>query len=231
MKKLVLLVFMVSTVMMFVGCAGTGNGSEALLDTAAFSAEDMAGIEASLMADRVLAANVITAGDSSILAAVADSEGTLVYRNRKYRSQNSAKGLGLGRGAGTCTTVVTPDQLTVGTEQCVISRLDSGEIKIIRGNGSEIIIPAADATGEIKTFTVDGREWEVNYASVAGEPLVTLKNTRSGMIISVSELDDGTLTLVRDSSEVFAGRWAETGEVEIEDRQGKKFRYRYGNCQ
>ncbi len=225
MKKLVLFLVVVNLAL-FVGCAGTGVGSSQVVD--ALSSEEMAGVEASLLADRVLAAESLGAPAASILETVSETEGSLSYRNRRYRARKNGSALGLRRGDGTCEVQVSSGALRIGLEECQVTKEASGAIKIVRGDGSEILIPAADASGEVTTLTINGLEWPVTFGSQTGEALVTLKNPRSGMIIALNELEDGTITMVRDTSEVLSGRWSDSGDVEFEDRQGKKFRYRYG---
>jgi hypothetical protein len=228
LKKFFLLALLVSAMMTFTGCAGNGSGS---FDNAAtLSSDDMAGIEASLLVDRMLAATVISDGDASLLAAAGNGDGMFRYRNRQYRSLNSEAGLGLQRGTGACMAIVSANSMTVGIEQCSIEKLAGGEIVITRGNGSAITVPAPDATGDVSNITVGEIIWEVTYGNLPEEPLVELRNTRSGVKLNISENDDGTLTIVRDLSEVFSGRWAENGDLELADRQGKRARYRYGKA-
>jgi hypothetical protein len=83
-------------------------------------------------------------------------------------------------------------------------------------------------SGEITSFEVGGIEWQATFGETSEDPLVILKNLRSGMILRVTELDDGTITIVRDSSEVFVGRWSEDGSLQLADGNGKMYRYRYG---
>ena len=218
--------FLVSVTMAFTGCAGSSSSSS---DTSAIlSSDDMAGIEASLLVDRMLAATAVSDIDTSLLASAGSGDGMFRYRNRQYRSLNGEAGLGLQRGTGTCMAIVSANSMTVGTEQCSIEKLETGEIVITRGNGSVITVPAPDTTGDVSNFTVGEVIWEVTYGSLAEEALVELRNTRSGIKLNISENDDGTLTIVRDLSEVFSGRWAEDGNLELADKQGKRFRYRYG---
>lgn len=225
LKKLILFLVVVN-VALFVGCAGTGVGSSQIAD--AISSEEIAGVEASLLADRVLAAESLGAPTASILETVSETEGSLSYRNRRYRARKNGSALGLRRGDGTCEVQVSSGALRIGLEECQVTKEATGEIKIVRGDGSEILIPAADASGEVTSIAINGVDWPISFGSQAGEALVTLKNPRSGMIITLNELEDGSITMIRDTSEVFSGRWSDSGDVELEDRQGKKFRYRYG---
>ncbi|PKL48178.1 MAG: hypothetical protein CVV42_10370 [Candidatus Riflebacteria bacterium HGW-Riflebacteria-2] len=229
MKKFFLFALMVSAMMVFTGCAGNGSGTGTEDMASVLSSDDIAGIEASLLADRVLAASVVSDGDPSLLASVGSSEGMMRYRNRQYRSQNGEAGLGLQRGTGSCMAIVSANSMSVGLEQCSIEKLETGEIVITRGNGTAITIPAPDESGDVSSLTVGEIIWEVTYGD-DGEPLVEIKNTRSGVKLNINESDDGTLTIVRDLSEVFRGRWAENGDLELNDNQGKRFRYRYGKA-
>jgi len=219
---------MIATMMAFTGCAGSSSGTTDA--SAVLSSEDMAAIEASLIVDRTLAASIINEANGNLLAAVGTGEGMFRYRNRQYNSQSGAAGLGLQRGTGSCMATISENQLSIGTEQCSLERLETGEIVITRGNGSVITVPAPGSVGEVNSFTLDEIIWEATYGSEIGDPLVELKNTRSGIKLSISENDDGTLTIVRDLSEVFNGRWAEDGDLELSDTQGKRFRYRYGKA-
>ncbi len=226
MKKHFLLTLLVSAMAAFTGCAG--SGSSAADTSTILSSEDVAGIEASLIVDRTLAASAVSDAEGSLLAASASDEGMFRYRNRQYCTLNGERGFGLKRGTGACIATISDNQLAIGTEQCSLEKLETGEIIITRGNGSVITVPAPDDAGEVKSFTLGEIVWEATYGAAAGEPLVELKSTRSGLKLSISENDDGTLTIIRDLSEVFNGRWAENGDLELADRQGKRFRYRYG---
>lgn len=225
MKKVVSFIVAVLVALVFTGC-GTGGGSS---DFPITTNEEIAAVESSLLLDRVMVAETLDASSPEILASTLDSVGAVRYRNRLYKAANLSGTLGLSRGAAACLVMVGSTTLQVGTEQAKIERLDSGAIRITRGNGSIIEIPVPIA-GEITSFIVDGIEWQATYGSLADEPLVTLKNTKSGMILRVTELDDGSLTIVRDSSEVFTGRWSEDGSIELRDENGRTYRYRYGRC-
>jgi hypothetical protein len=175
-----------------------------------------------------MAAQSLEAVAAEVLPSTLGVVGSARYRKRIYRAENQAAGLALGRGTGGCMVTVGTDSLQIGSEQASVERLDSGALRIVRGNGSTIETPAPSATGEIESFTVDGREWQATFSDNELEPLVTLKNMNSGMLLQITELDDGNLTLVRDSSEVFRGRWSEDGALELSDTNGKRYRYRYG---
>lgn len=225
MKKLVTFLFALLIAVSFAGCATSGGGSD--YSEAVATNEEIAAVESSLLLDRVMAAETLDAASPEILASTLGSVGSVRYRNRLYKAENRGEGLGLSRGTGSCMTLVGDTAIQVGTEQAVIEKLDTGAIRITRGNGSVIETPVPVA-GEIGSFVVDGIEWQATFGAAAEEPLVTLKNTRSGMILRVTELDDGSLTVVRDNSEVFTGRWSEDGSLDLADGQGKKYRYRYG---
>ena len=225
MKKLVSFLMAVLILATFTGCAGNSGSSD--FAGAVATNEEIAAVESGLLLDRVMAAETIDAISPEILASTLGSVGSVRYRNRLYRAENSAAGLGLSRGAGACIAVVGDAAIQVGTEQARIEKLDTGAIRITRGNGSVIETPVPVA-GEISSFVVDGIEWQATYGINAEDPLVTLKNTRSGMILRVTEQDDGSLAVVRDSSEVFIGRWSEDGSLELSDANGKRYRYRYG---
>jgi hypothetical protein len=210
----------------FTGCTGTGSGGAADF-TASATNEEVAAVESSLLLDRVMASEAIVADSEEILAATQNAEGMLRYRNRMYLAENKGSGFGLQRGSGSCMAIVGTASISVGAEQATIERLENGAIRITRGNGSVIETPAPIA-GEISSFEIDNIEWEVTFGSDATEPLAILKNTRSGMILNISEEDDGTITMVRDSSEVFSGRWLEDGSLGLSDTHGKQHRYRYG---
>ncbi|MFZ5952746.1 MAG: hypothetical protein ACOYXC_18735 [Candidatus Rifleibacteriota bacterium] len=226
MKKFVSLVLAVLMMAVFTGCAGTSGGSADFTEAVATN-EEVAAVESSLLLDRVMAAETLDATSAEVLASTLGSTGSMRYRNRLYRAENRGTGMGLSRGTGSCMVVAGDSSIQVGTEQAVVEKLESGAIKITRGNGSIIETPAPVA-GEIGSFIVDGIEWQATFGAAAEDPLVTLRNTRSGMILRVSEGDDGSLTVVRDNSEVFAGRWSEDGSLDLSDNQGKKYRYRYG---
>jgi len=226
LKKNLLLALMICVIMAFTGCAGSGSSTTD--STSLLSSEDLAAVEASLIVDRTLAASVLNDTDGNILASIGTGEGMFRYRNRQYSSQINASGLGINRGTGTCMATISGDHLSIGTEQCSLEKLETGEIVITRGNGSVITIPAPDNIGEVRNFTLGEIIWEATYGNDPGAPLVELKNTRSGIKLSISENDDGTLTIVRDLSEVFSGRWAEDGNLELADSLGKRYRYRYG---
>jgi hypothetical protein len=225
LKKLVSFLLTVLIAVSFTGCATNGGGSD--FSEAVATNDEIAAVESSLLLDRIMAAETLDATAPEILASTLGSVGAVRYRNRLYRAENRGEGLGLSRGTGTCVALVGDSSLQVGTEQANVEKLDTGAIRITRGNGSVIETPAP-VSGEIGSFVVDGVEWQANFGATAEEPLVTLKNTRSGMILRVTELDDGSLTVVRDNSEVFIGRWSEDGSVELSDENGKKYRYRYG---
>ena len=227
LKKLILFVAMMSLMALFTGCASTGSGSSDLAYTP--PGEEIAAIEASLLVDRTLAASVISADEGVSLRAVTEGlSGSKRYRGRNYQVQGANGGMGLRRGDGSCNTVVSADGVTVGTEQCSVVKQADGSLQITRGNGTVITTPAPAADGMPTTITVDGVEWQVTFGSAEGAPLATLRNTRSGMQLVITELDDGSLTIVRDSSEVYQGRWASDGDLEFTDRQGQQKRYRYG---
>lgn len=226
MKKLVLSFALLFGVALFTGCAETSSSDVAYTPPD----EEIAAVEGSLLLDRVLAASVLEA-DASIVASVAGISASKQYRKRTYQTGTAGAGMTLRRGDGTCNAVITADGILVGTEQCVVEKLASGAIKITRANGTILEIPALDATGDPTSLIVDGVEWQVTYGAEVGEPLVTLKNLRSGMLLTVNESDTGVLTIVRDSSEVYSGRWSESGDLEIADGSGKQHRYRYGRNQ
>lgn len=227
LKKLILFVAMMSLMALFTGCASTGSGSSDLAYTP--PDEEIAAIEASLLVDRTLAASVISADEGMSLRAVTDGlSGSKRYRNRSYHVQGANGGMGLRRGDGSCNAIVTADGVTVGTEQCSVVKQADGSLQITRGNGTVITTPTPAADGMPATMTVDGVEWQVTFGSEEGAPLATLRNMRSGMLLTISELDDGSLTIVRDSSEVYQGRWASDGDLEFTDGHGQQRRYRYG---
>jgi hypothetical protein len=210
----------------FTGCAGTGSSSGTDFVTA--TNEEISAVEGSLLLDRVLAAETIGVTSADVLASTLGSTGTMRYRNRLYKAENRGNSFGISRGTGSCIALVSTDTLVLGAEQATVEKLTSGAIKITRGNGTVIETPTPSSTGEISSFVVDGIEWQATFGSASTDPLVTLKNTRSGMILQVTELDDGSITIIRDSSEVFTGRWSEDGSLQLNDGQGKMYRYRYG---
>ncbi len=226
MKKIAFLTLMVGFMAFFTGCASTGASSGT--DFVSATNEEIAAVESSLLLDRVLAAETIGVTSPEILASTVGASGPMKYRNRFYQAENRGTEFGLSRGTGTCIALVSSDSIILGAEQATVEKLDSGAIKITRGNGTVIETPIPTAAGEISSFNVDGIEWQATYGSLTTDPLVTLKNTRSGMILQVTELDDGSITIVRDSSEVFSGRWSEDGSLQLADGQGKMYRYRYG---
>jgi hypothetical protein len=210
----------------FTGCTGTGSGIAEDFATSATN-EEIAAVESSLLLDRVMASEAIEASSDELLAATQNAEGMLRYRNRSYLAENKENGFGLQRGSGSCMAIVGTNSIELGVEQAVIEKLETGAIKITRGNGTVIETPVPVA-GEISSFMVDDIEWEVSFGSDATEPLAILKNNRSGMILNINEEDDGTITMIRDNSEVFSGRWLEDGSLELSDSKGKQYRYRYG---
>ncbi|MDD3146175.1 MAG: hypothetical protein PHD82_02635 [Candidatus Riflebacteria bacterium] len=227
MKNLTLLFAMMVVMALFTGCASTGSDSAEVAYTP--PDEEISAIEASLLVDRTLAASVISsAEDASIRADTAELSGSKRYRNRNYQVEGAAGGMALRRGDGSCQVEVTAEGLRIGLEQCVVEKAADGSIKITRGNGSVIQTPVPDSTGVPASLSVDGIEWQITFGETVDSPLATMKNTKSGMILTVTELDDGSLTIVRDSSEVYSGRWASDGDLEFTDGQGQRRRYRYG---
>lgn len=225
MKKLTLFVAMMFVMALFTGCAGTGASSDT-----AFTPpdEEIAAVEASLLVDRALAASVISEEEGLSLRAATGVYGSKRYRNRNYQVEGAGQGMALRRGDGTCSAIVTEDGITVGTEQCSVEKLESGALKITRGNGTVIETPAFSADSTPESIIVDGVEWQITFGSAEGAPLATLRNARSGMILTINEQEDGSLTIVRDNSEVYQGRWAADGDLEFADGQGQMKRYRYG---
>lgn len=225
MKKLSLFAAMMIVMALFTGCAGTSTSSDT-----AFTPpdEEIAAIEASLLVDRTLAASTISTEEGLSLRAATGVYGSKRYRNRNYQVEGTGHGMALRRGDGSCSAVVTADGITLGAEQCRVEKLDNGALKITRGNGTVIETPAFAADSVPETITVDGIEWQITFGSTEGAPLATLKNSRSGMILTINEQEDGSLTIVKDSSEVYQGRWAADGDLEFADGQGQKKRYRYG---
>lgn len=222
MNKLISLFFGMCFIVSLTGCAGSSSSSP--IETSASSVE-VAAVESSLMLDRVVAASIIESETNEVKSSISGSVGSVRLRNRMYRAESRPEGLGLRRGDGTCIAVVNSSSISTGIEQATIEKLESGAIKITRGNGS-IIETSVPVNGEFSSFTVDGIEWQASYGSEGTN--ITLTNTRSGMKLLVTELDDGSLTVVRDSSQVFNGRWLEDGSLDLSDNNGKRYRYRYG---
>jgi hypothetical protein len=225
LKKVVSVLFAIMVMAVFTGCTGSQNGSADFSSIA--TNEEIAAVESSLILDRLMASESIAAVSADVLAATSGSTGGMRYRNRYYKTENYGQGFGLSRGDGSCMTMVSGDNIVIGTEQATVEKLESGAIRITRGNGSVIETPAM-VSGEITSFEVGGIEWQATFGETSEDPLVILKNLRSGMILRVTELDDGTITIVRDSSEVFVGRWSEDGSLQLADGNGKMYRYRYG---
>ncbi len=227
LKNLTLLIAMMVVMALFTGCASTGSDSAEVAYIP--PDEEIAAIEASLLVDRTLAASVISSEeDVSLRAETVEFSGSKRYRNRNYQVAGAAGGMGLRRGDGSCQVEVTADGLRIGLEQCTVEKLADGSIKITRGNGTVIETPIPDSTGVPASINVDGIDWQITFGETSDSPLATMKNMRSGMILTVTELDDGSLTVVRDSSEVYSGRWASDGDLEFTDGQGQRRRYRYG---
>ena len=225
MKQLSLFVAMMIVMALFTGCAATDSSSDT-----AFTPpdEEIAAVEASLLVDRTLAASIISQEEALNLRAATGVYGSKRYRNRNYQVEGAGNGMALRRGDGSCSAIVTADGITMGTEQCTVERLASGALKITRGNGTIIETPAFSADSAAESIIVDGVEWQISFGSTEGAPLATLKNSRSGMILTINEQEDGSLTIVRDNSEVYQGRWAADGDLEFSDGKGQKKRYRYG---
>lgn len=226
MNKLTLLIAMMVVMALFTGCASTGSDSSDLAYTP--PDEEIAAIEASLLLDRTLAASVISAEDDGSIRAQTSFSGSRKYRGRNYQVDGAAGGMALRRGDGNCSAVVGADGLRIGLEQCTVEKLADGSIKITRGNGTVIQTPVPDSSGVPATVNVGGIDWQITFGELTGAPLATLKNLKSGMILTITELDDGSLTIVRDSSEVYNGRWASDGDLEFTDGMGQQRRYRYG---
>lgn len=222
LKNLVLMLMLLTVVLSFSGC--TGNGSSEMAFTP--PDEEIAAVEGSLLVDRVLAATALEASDSALVPATAELRAAKRFRNRAYSAESRSGGLYLRRGDGSCGALVSSDSLMVGNEQCRVVRLDDGSLQLTRGNGS--VIEFAMASENPSSMVINGVEWQITFGVEVGEPLASLKNMRSGLVLTVTELDDGSLTIVRDNSEVFAGRWADSGDLEITDGRGRQFRYRYG---
>jgi hypothetical protein len=233
-KKFLYVVMVAFVSMSLVGCSGGGGaGDSPSLTGDLLSTEDMAGIEASLLADRVDQAIALDADTTLSAAVLADSatDGVFQRRGRKYRGGRTEEAWQISRGDNTCQVDVIPGsdnlQLTVGLETCTVERLEDGSLKILRGNGSEIMVGPIPAAGGNSTIDVGGVSWNAVFGG-EGEPLVTLTNTRSGRVLTVVESDTGDLTVSAAGGAAFRGRWNRDGELECSDGSGRSYRYRGG---
>lgn len=228
MKRIIGFVLMVGFSMMFSGCSSSGSGAANV--SSSLTSDELAAVEAGLILDRHIAASVAGVGGDELLASVADESGALSYRRRRYRVGNSGSGVALTRGEGNCQVEVGEDRISIGLEDCSVKVVD-GDLQIIRGNGSIIMVPNYDTLTDATEIVVENVVWQVLEQSETDATLLKLKNTRSGMMLVINELDDGTLTVTRDMAEVFSGRWAENGALELHGSNGKRFRYRYGKAE
>ena len=225
MKKLILYSLLILTTGLLAGCGASSSGFG---EFTVATNEEVAAVESSLLLDRVLAAETIQVQSPNLLPSAIQPSTNIRYRNRWYKVQSDGDILGLSRGSGNCIALISSDSLVIGSEKAKIEKLDTGAFLIKRGNGTIIQTPPPNANGDITSFEANGIDWKIEFGNSSSNILAILTNLRSGMILTVTELDDGSLTVVRDNLQVFAGRWAEDGSLLLSDSQGQKRRYRYG---
>ena len=234
MQKSFLFVVAVFISLTLSGCGSTsGGGASPLIGTSSLSTEDLAGIEAALLADRVDQAIALETSPELAASIQADvtSTGSFQRRGRSYSWEKSSTGRHIRRGAGTfpIDVAITSEggQLNIGGETCTVSRLEDGTLKLVRGNGSEILIGSIPEAGGSAVLDVAGVPWNAVFGT-GDEALVTLTNTRSGRVLIINESDTGELTVVADGDSTFRGRWNQDGEVECTGDSGRQYRYRGG---
>lgn len=235
MTKMVLRFLVLSLVAVsLAGCgasSGGGNGA-GLVAIETLTTDDMAGIEASLVADRVdqgLALAVDPSILGSVLADDVNAESTFQRRGRGYKGRRQGQGWQIRRADGTCPVGVEPMgngwRVNVGSETCSVERLADGSLKIVRANGSEILVGPVPADGGTTTITVGDITWQAVFGT-GDAALVTLTNTRSGRVLTVTESETGELTVFPSGGTPLRGRWNADGEVNCADGgTGRQYRY------
>lgn len=235
-----------------VGCssgAGAGSGFDAETAVTSLSTQDLAVVEASLVADRLAAvqeAPVVSANlvanpliSGSILADVTAQATGFGRRGKQYRGGKGGSGQGgvAGRGTGTCIvgldgTLASPTRLLVASQACQITKLADGSLQITLGSGNVMtLVPPTDGTN-VTTITVNGIAWEATFGTSSSEPLVVLKNPISSRILTIEEADDGSLTVTPSGGRANRGRWASDGALELTDTGiGRGYRFRGGRME
>ncbi len=233
MKPLATLTFLVLFSLSLTGCSGTGGGSAVGPQTATdlLSDTDLAAVEASLISDRInasVAAPVVTtAPAASVVSADVLTASTFAHGGRRYQGGRSGNRAVAQRGLRSCT--VTCDGsftasgtlgATIGSLSCTIVRNDDGSLRVLRADGTELMtVPAPTATGPIP-LTANGVAWLATYGQTATDPLVTLVNQVSGRTLTVTEGDDGTLTVTSSGGGRFRGAWQADGTMVLDDTAG-----------
>ncbi|RCK78273.1 MAG: hypothetical protein OZSIB_1650 [Candidatus Ozemobacter sibiricus] len=223
------------------GCGGGAGGGMGGSAVEPLSTDDLAAVEAVLLADRIDAAQALPVS-ASVVADLAPAEGAdpvlanddtpIQRRGRAYRARRQTGGWQVQRGAGSCPVAVdrTPAgwRIQAGTETCTATRAEDGSLIITRGNGTQMTIGQIPADGGSTTLTIGQSRWQVVFGT--GEaPLATLTNTRTGRTLTVTESDTGELTVVPAGGSAFPGRWSAEGELACSDlASGRQYRYRGG---
>jgi len=236
----VLLFLLVALAISLVGCSGAsgpaGSGLAAEDALSSLTTDDLGAVEASLVADRLAAAVEAPVVSASILSDVSAQSTTFARRGRQYRGGKSGNGMGgaAGRGTGNCLvglegTLASPTRLMIASQACQVTKLTDGSLQITLGTGNVVTVtPPTDGT-RVSTLLVNGITWEATFGTTAAEPLVVLKNTRSGRILTIEEADDGSLTVTPSGGRANRGRWASDGALELTDAGvGRGYRFRGG---
>jgi hypothetical protein len=235
MKYVLALVVITSCLFGLTGCGSSGSsvGSNSFADIG-LSDADLAAVESALVANRIEALDTAALPSASILADVSGTPAAAFqYRGKQYRGGQSGSRKQAQRGTGSCQIALDVQtdgtSLLIASETCKVERTITGGYKIIRANGTELVIEKpADGT-ERTTLTVNGATWGAWFGDGTTTPLVTLKNDRSGRTITISEDDSGNLTVVGEGGRACRGYWNADGTIEAaEEGSGRQYRYRGG---